>query len=47
MDPQLPEPKGSISSWDENDVRLFFSNLGLPQYEAKVKGQYLSLLFSS
>jgi hypothetical protein len=38
MDPQPPEPKGLISSWDENDVQLFFANLGLPQYEANVKG---------
>jgi len=38
MDPQPPEPKGLISSWDENDVQLFFANLGLPQYEANVRG---------
>lgn len=38
MDPQPPEPKGLISSWDENDVQLFLANLGLPQYEANVKG---------
>lgn len=41
MDPQPPEPKGLISSWSENDVHLFFSNLGFPQYEANVKGQLL------
>jgi hypothetical protein len=45
MDPQPPEPKGLISSWDENDVQLFFANLGFPQYEAKVKGQYASLYY--
>ena len=38
MDPQPPEPKGLISNWDENDVQLFFANLGFPQYEANVKG---------
>jgi hypothetical protein len=38
MDPQPPEPKGLISSWDESDVQLFLANLGLPQYEANVKG---------
>ncbi|KAH9993741.1 hypothetical protein BJV74DRAFT_833020 [Russula compacta] len=43
MDPQPPEqPRGLISSWDENDVQLFFSNLGLPQYEAKVKEHNLT-----
>jgi bZIP factor len=43
MDPQppSPDPKGSISSWDENDVQLFFANLGFPQYEVKVKGRCL------
>ncbi|KAI0285859.1 hypothetical protein BGY98DRAFT_943771 [Russula aff. rugulosa BPL654] len=42
MDPQPPEPKGLISSWDENDVQLFFANLGLPQYEANVKEHNLT-----
>ncbi len=46
MDPQPQEPKRLISDWEENDVQLFLSNLGLPQYEAKVKGQWLLLLFS-
>jgi protein STE50 len=46
MDPQPPEPKGLISSWDGNDVQLFFANLGLPQYEANVKGKYFPLLLS-
>ena len=40
MDPQIQEPR-LISDWNENDVQLFLSNLGLPQYEAKVKGQWL------
>jgi hypothetical protein len=39
MDPQPREPRGSIADWDEDEVQLFLSNLGLPQYEAKVKGQ--------
>jgi hypothetical protein len=39
--PQPPEPKGLISTWDENDVHFFFSNLGFIQYEAKIKGQWL------
>jgi len=39
--PQPPEPKGLISTWDENDVHFFFSNLGFTQYEAKIKGQWL------
>lgn len=38
--PQPPEPKGLISTWDENDVHFFFSNLGITQYEAKIKGQW-------
>ena len=46
MDPQPPEPKGLIPNWDENDVQLFFANLGFPQYEANVKGWYFSLLLS-
>jgi hypothetical protein len=44
MDPQPQEPNRLISDWDENDVQLFLSNLGLPQYEAKVKGQWLYLI---
>lgn len=46
MDPQPQEPIRLISDWDENEVQLFLSNLGFPQYEAKVKGQWLALLFS-
>lgn len=46
MDPQPHEPLRLISDWDEYDVQIFLSNLGLPQYEAKVKGQWLPLLFS-
>lgn len=44
--PQPQDPNRLISDWDENDVHFFLTNLGLPQYEAKVKGQLLSLLFS-
>jgi bZIP factor len=46
MDPQLQEPRGLISDWGENDVQLFLSNLGFPQYEDKVKGQSLLFLLS-
>ncbi|KAH9000304.1 hypothetical protein EDB92DRAFT_485390 [Lactarius akahatsu] len=42
MDSQLQEPRRLISDWDENDVQLFLSNLGLPQYEAKVKEHNLT-----
>ncbi|KAI0255852.1 hypothetical protein BJV78DRAFT_1119026 [Lactifluus subvellereus] len=42
MDPQPQEPRGLISDWDENDVQLFLSNLGLPQYEDKVKEHNLT-----
>ena len=45
MDPQLQEPHRLISDWEENDVQLFLSNLGLPQYETKVKGQWLPYCF--
>jgi hypothetical protein len=44
--PQPQDPNRLISDWDENDVHFFLTNLGLPQYEAKVKGQLVSLLFS-
>ena len=47
MDPQPQEPRGLISDWGENDVQLFLSNLGFPQYEDKVKGQSLLFLLSS
>jgi hypothetical protein len=46
MDPQLQEPNRLISEWEENEVQHFLSNLGLPQYEAKVKGQWL-IVFDS
>ncbi|KAF8269839.1 hypothetical protein EI94DRAFT_1724431 [Lactarius quietus] len=42
MDPQLQEPNRLISDWDEYDVQNFLSNLGLPQYEAKVKEHNLT-----
>ncbi|KAH9166320.1 hypothetical protein EDB89DRAFT_2004309 [Lactarius sanguifluus] len=42
MDSQLQEPRRLISDWDENDVQLFLSNLGLPQYETKVKEHNLT-----
>jgi hypothetical protein len=46
MDPQPQEPRGLITDWDEHDVQLFLSHLGLPQYEAQVKGpDFLFFLF--
>jgi hypothetical protein len=42
MDPQPQEPIRLISDWDENDVQFFLSNLGLPQYESKVKEHNLT-----
>ncbi|KAH9975926.1 hypothetical protein BGW80DRAFT_1295364 [Lactifluus volemus] len=42
MDPQPQEPRGLITDWDEHDVQLFLSHLGLPQYEAQVKAHNLT-----
>ncbi|KAI0305899.1 hypothetical protein B0F90DRAFT_1808478 [Multifurca ochricompacta] len=42
MDLQPQEPKGPILDWDEADVQLFLSNLGFPQYEARVKEHNLT-----
>ena len=39
-----PEPSGSILEWDELDVHIWLSRLGLPQYEAQIKGMSFSLL---
>ena len=40
----MQEPSGSILEWDELDVHIWLSRLGLPQYEAQIKGM---LFFSS
>ncbi|KAI0272472.1 hypothetical protein BC834DRAFT_348745 [Gloeopeniophorella convolvens] len=42
MDTQPQEPRGPITDWDQHDVHLFLTNVGLPQYEAKVKEHNLT-----
>ncbi|KAI0320883.1 hypothetical protein OF83DRAFT_1052246 [Amylostereum chailletii] len=37
-----PEPKGVISDWDEDDVQLFLSQLGFPQYESQIREHSIS-----
>lgn len=37
MDTQ-DDPRGSILDWDEDEVHLFLSRLGYPQYEKQLKG---------
>ena len=32
------EPLGVILFWDEYDVHLWLSRLGLPQYEEQIRG---------
>ena len=32
------EPKGIITDWNEDDVQLFLSHLGFPQYSGQIKG---------
>lgn len=34
----MDEPRGAILEWDEHDVHLFLTKLGLPQYEAPIRG---------
>ncbi|KAI0060984.1 hypothetical protein BV25DRAFT_1806460 [Artomyces pyxidatus] len=42
MDFSQFEPTANLSDWDENDVQLFLSNLGLPQYENQVREHNLT-----
>ncbi|THH13454.1 hypothetical protein EW146_g6769 [Bondarzewia mesenterica] len=42
MDVANPEPRGRIVDWGEDDVQLFLSNLGYPQYENQIREHNIS-----